>query len=306
MSKQKYFDTLQKEWDNILKKKNPYTKIRPCPACNNKKFNKIFIKKKLNFVKCKKCSHVFINPSFKSKIINNHFKNSATWDYWSKKILISKQQRNVEKKKYLEGVKYIKSLKKKNIKILDVGSASGNFVAIAKKNSWNIAAVEPSKFACKLLKKNFNCKVYNDYFENLDIKNKFDVITCWASFEYSYTPIKFVRKIKNLLNKNGTAIFYISGNSNSLIMKILREKCVGFLFNRINYFNPKSLEMILKKNFKKKKILSDVNDLDIIFNYLDYNDPYKEKKFKNSKLFNQKTIKSQVMGYKFLAIYEKK
>lgn len=306
MSKEKYFNALLKEWEIILKKKSPFSKVRSCPTCNKKNYNKIFIKKKLNFVKCENCSHVFINPPLKSIIIDNHFKNSKTWDYWSKKILINKYQKNIEKKKYKEGIKYIKSLKKKNIQILDIGSASGNFVSIAKKNKWNITAVEPSKYACKLLKKKYNCNVHNDNFENLKINNKFDVITCWASFEYSYNPIKFINKLKKLLYKNGTAIFYISGNSNSLVMKILREKCVGFLFNRINYFNPNSLDTILKKNFKKKKIFSDVNDLDIIYNYLNYNNPYLKKKIKNIKLFNEKMIKSQIMGYKFLAIYEKK
>ena len=307
MSKQEYFNSLINEWDLILEKKNPYSKVLPCPTCNNTKFNKIFEKKKLNFVKCENCSHVFINPPLKNKIIENHFKNSLTWDYWSKKVLIKKKQNNIEKKKYAEGVRYIKSLKKKNLQILDIGSASGNFVSIAKKNKWNVTAVEPSKYACNLLEKKFDCKIYNNYFENLNIKKKFDVITCWASFEYSYNPSKFISKLKKLLSKKGTAIFYISGNSNSLIMKILREKCIGFLFNRINYFNPKSLDTILKKDFKRKKILSDVNDLNIIYRYLDYNNPYSKTNLKkNIKLFNQKTIKSQIMGYKFLAIYEKK
>jgi 2-polyprenyl-3-methyl-5-hydroxy-6-metoxy-1,4-benzoquinol methylase len=305
MSKQEYFKSLLNEWDLILKKKNPYSKIIPCPVCKKNKFNNIFVKKKLNFVKCENCTHVFINPPFKKTIINNHFKNSVTWDYWSKKILINKQQKIIEEKKYVEGIKYIKSLSKKNLQILDIGSASGNFVGIAKKNGWNISAVEPSRYACELLKKKFDCKIYNNYFENLDFENKFDVITCWASLEYSYEPSKFIDKLKKLLNKNGTAIFYISGNSNSLIMKILRENCVGFLFNRMNYFNPRSLGTILQNKFKKKKIVSDVNNIDIVYNYLNYRNPYLKKKFKKELLFHEKKIKSQIMGYKFLAIYEK-
>ena len=36
MSKQKYFNALEKEWSLILKKKNPYSKIRPCPVCKKK------------------------------------------------------------------------------------------------------------------------------------------------------------------------------------------------------------------------------------------------------------------------------
>lgn len=45
MSKSKYFNTLMNEWDSIVKKKN-YSSIRPCPACEGTKFNKIFTKKK--------------------------------------------------------------------------------------------------------------------------------------------------------------------------------------------------------------------------------------------------------------------
>ena len=107
MSKKEYFDSILNEWDLILKKKNPYSEIKPCPVCKKNRINNIFVKKKLNFVKCENCTHVFINPPFKSTIINNHFKNSVTWDYWSKKVLVNKQQKIVEKKKYTEGVKYI-------------------------------------------------------------------------------------------------------------------------------------------------------------------------------------------------------
>ena len=75
------------------------------------------------------------------------------------------------------------------------------------------------------------------------------------------------------------------------------EKC----FLRANFF-----ELVRKVSNKKKKIFSDVNDLDTIYNYLNYNNPYLKKKLKNIELFNKKMIKSQIMGYKFLAIYEKK
>ena len=73
----------------------------------------------------------------------------------------------------------------------------------------------------------------------------------------------------------------------------------------MNYFNPRSLGTILQNKFKKKKIVSDVNNIDIVYNYLNYRNPYLKKKFKKELLFHEKKIKSQIMGYKFLAIYEK-
>jgi len=305
MSKTKYFDSLLNEWDSIIKKKKIFSSIKPCSACGSKKFKKIFKKKKLNFVICKNCTHVFINPPIKESVIINHFKKSKTWSYWSNKILNDKKQKKIEKKKYKIGVSFIRALKKEKIKILDIGSASGNFVKIALANKWDITAIEPSVYAYNILKKKYKCKIFNQTFEKSKIKEKYDVITCWASFEYSYNTKKFVEKINNLLNKNGTVIFYISGNSNSLVMKILREKCVGFLFNRINYFNPKSLDILLRKKFKRKKLISDVNNIDLINDFINYNSIYNNKK-NNSKLFNQKYIHKEVMGYKFFAAYKKK
>ena len=139
------------------------------------------------------------------------------------------------------------------------------------------------------------------------MKKKYDLITCWASFEYSTNPIKFIKKAIKHLNPKGKIIFYISGNSNSLVMRVLRENCVGFLFNRKNYFNPESLNYILKKNFVRKYIKSDLNNPEIVNNYLNYKKPYSiNKNLFNIKFFKNRFIQKKFMGYKFLTVYEKK
>ena len=45
MSKKKYFDSLFNEWDIILKKKNPYSKNKPCPVCKKIELIKYLLKK---------------------------------------------------------------------------------------------------------------------------------------------------------------------------------------------------------------------------------------------------------------------
>ena len=97
-------------------------------------------------------------------------------------------------------------------------------------------------------------------------------------------------------------------------MRTLREKCVGFIFNRTHYFNPKSLKIFMK-NFDYKELYkkSYYSELDILENYMNYNDPYDRKiNLVKSNLFDKKSINllnkvinSQDMGYKFLAIFKK-
>ena len=52
-------------------------------------------------------------------------------------------------------------------------------------------------------------------------------------------------------------------------MRTLRSDCLGFVFNRRNYFSPKSLDYLLSRSgFKLKKIFSDNNNLDSLENFL--------------------------------------
>ncbi len=308
--KENYFIMLYNEWDKIVSNKQNLKKTKDsCVICNSKKNKTIFIKKKLSFCICSICSHVFINPFIKPKVLEKHFEKSKTWGIWSKKILSNKSQKILEKKKYDLGIKEIKKLKKiKNI--LDIGSASGSFLNICKKMGFNVEGIEPSKESANYAKKRYNLNIHNSTFAKFKTNNKYDLITCWASLEYSNTIKQDIKKIKKLLNKKGKLLIYVSGNSNSIIMRILRSDCLGFIFNRRNYFNPKSLNYLLSSSgFKLKKILSDNNNLDSLENYINYQNPYKPfygNSFVIKNYFPKKLVSKKILGYKFLSIYEKK
>ncbi len=322
-NKIEHFSQLEKEW-NALKKIND-TKIRitekkKCPICNKTNKLKIIFKKKgLNFVKCGcyNSDHVFINPVIKSSILDKHFRNSVSWKTWAKKVLIKKKNDKDENKKFFESLKKITEFKKKIFNVLDVGCSTGNFLKYCDKNfKWNLYGIEPSYESFKVAKKQCgkrikidNCNLYS-----YKTDKKFDLITFWASLEYIQDINKALKKINKISNKNSIILIFVSGNSNSLIMRTLREKCVGFIFNRTHYFNPKSLKIFIKKfGYKELYKKSYYSELDIVENYMNYNDPYDKKtNLIKSNLFDQKStnllnklIDSKDMGYKFLAIFKK-
>lgn len=323
-NKIKHFSQLEKEWNYLQKKinlNNNITEKKNCPICGNKKKLKIIFKKKgLNFVKCNcnNSNHIFINPAIKSKILDNHFKKSQSWKTWAKKVLIKKIKDKSENQKFSDSIKKIKQFKKKKIcNVLDIGCSTGNFLRYCKKNfKWKLYGIEPSYESFKVARKycDKDISLTNCNLNNFKTNQKFDLITFWASLEYIQDINKAFKKVKKIANKDSIILIFVSGNSNSLIMRTLREKCIGFVFNRTHYFNPTSLKMFASKHgFKELFKKSYYTELDILENYYNYNDPYdRTKNKKNQKVIDKKLsnlfckiIDEKKMGYKFLAIFRK-
>lgn len=314
-NKSKYFTLTDNEWDKIVKKKN-FEKKKSCPVCQEKRGHLIFSKKKLNFFKCFNCSHIYINPFFKKNVIKNYFKNQKSWGFYLKNKLILKERIREEKYKYNLIKKVLgNSLNKK--KVLDVGCGPSLILKTLKSIKFHYDAVEPNDAVCRYLKRN-NINVYNSTFEEFNIKKKYDFVFFLASFEYLTEFTNNLKKIKNLLKTKKSKLFlWISGNSDSLIMRAMQSSCVGYIFSRKNYFNPRSLNYVLNKNgFRFLKNYQDnfnnlKKDILTVNNFYSYSsNPYKMNKknlsFNIKKFINLRIIKSFLLTYKFLAIYEKK
>jgi len=55
-----------------------------CPACNSKISKFLFKKSKFNFVECKICSTVFVNPRPSAKLLEEFYSSSKCMNYWAK------------------------------------------------------------------------------------------------------------------------------------------------------------------------------------------------------------------------------
>ena len=91
--------------------------------------------------------------------------------------------------------KYLKN-KIKNKSLLDFGCGKGKFLALAKKNTKNIAGLEISKQFVNHLSKKF--KMYEDIDK---IDQKFDIITLFHVLEHIPDQNKTLKKVKKIINK---------------------------------------------------------------------------------------------------------
>ena len=183
---------------------------------------------------------------------------------------------------------------------MDLGCSGGFFLDIVKKKGWETFGIEINKKEFNIAKKK-NHKVWNVELSKIDKKEKFDVITLWDVFEHIKDPHTILKEMKKRLNKKGL-IFLQVPNSHSIAAQILREKCNVFdPIEHVNLYNVNSLKKLFSlTNFKVVNIKSVIDELSVVKNFLNYDDPYLGN-FENSKKINfldKKVIHDNFQGYK--------
>ena len=186
-------------------------------------------------------------------------------------------------------------------KILNVLEIGGSSEFLAKKclklnkkiKSWKIIDPNP-----QLNKKSKDKKIYfiKGFFEKEIFYEKYDCIIHSHTFEHSYHPQKFLKKINSLLSENGYQIFSVP-----VLEYWLKKKFSNAInFEHTFYFDFKLLKFLLSmNNFKiiKKKIFNDRHSYFIL--------SQKKKSYKTVKLKpDYKKNKKMIFDYKKFLLSE--
>ncbi len=279
--------------------KNKFLEHRNCPSCGSKNNRKLLNKNGGTYVVCNNCEMIFINPVFKDKDLETHYRNNH-----SVRSEISLQEMDFLKYIFGKGLKLASKNFYKKGSILDVGCSSGVFLDMAKKNGWKTYGLELNSSEAKM-SKNKGHNIQEEKLENALFETKFDIIFFWDVFEHIKDGVKCLQICKKLLKKNGI-VFLQCPSRDSLALKILQENC-NMLdgLEHVNLYGYKSLKNICKRsNFSLISFETVISEIGVINNYLDLNDPYlgKTKNINNLfNLINEKSMHKMKLGYKFQA-----
>lgn len=152
----------------------------------------------------------------------------------------------------------------KGSKVLDAGCGLSTWVSLALRNKYKISGVdgEPDSInLCKKLYKGQDYRVGNLY--ELDYKdNTFDAVVMREVIEHFKTPEIAVKETARIL-KPGGAFIITTPNYNSLLLHIIEHTYNRFFGGECkpykddvhpSKFRPQTLDKVLKKYFKVKKI----------------------------------------------------
>ena len=163
------------------------------------------------FNECTKCKHMFAKHNFSiNKVYSKEYLN-----------LVYKDEFGIEKRfNYINNLPISLSdnkkralrihnffLKKKRLKLMDVGSGIGLFMNEMKKKNWSVSGIELDDRYVDYCKKKHNLKVRNISLNLLPNINKFDLITFNKVLEHLKSPYKLLKQAVLRLKKNG--IIYV-------------------------------------------------------------------------------------------------
>lgn len=89
-----------------------------------------------------------------------------------------------------------------NADILEIGGGEGIFLDLVKKSGFRVELLEPSVSAAARAKQR-GLKVYNDYFQNINLEKKYDLVCMAHVLEHIDDPLNALEHIKKLLRPNG-------------------------------------------------------------------------------------------------------
>lgn len=222
-----------------------------CDLCNGNSFEPIYEFNDWSLLECNNCGLRFgysQNMSNYKNIYDKSYFNSEN----AKKIGYSNYSKSREIK-LLTFEKFFKEIES-IIPIgshLDVGSAFGYSIEIAKRNGWYSEGVEISPYAVDISQKYINTKIHCTDFLSYSNRKQYNLITAWDVLEHLSSPNQFFSRVNLLLRKKGI-LALTTPLSNSLFAKLFGKKWFEYKWPEHKYYlNKKNLFSYCSRyNFK--------------------------------------------------------
>ena len=145
-----------------------------------------------NVVRCRFCGLGYLNPRPTVDEIGRYYPEG----YFSSRA--SQSERYMRQAEYVSGA---------SGRLLDVGTARGDFLAVMANRGWTVEGIEPFADACNP----FGMVIHRDRFPGQTRLRggRYDVITAWAVFEHLHDPASAFRECTRLLRPGGRLIVQV-------------------------------------------------------------------------------------------------
>ena len=249
----KYLELVTLDLAKIFSDRSIFIVIN-CPACKSKNYSLQFNKSGFTYVQCNDCDTLFVNPRPSLDNLMKFYKDSQATKFWIDEFFKPMADSRREKI-FRPRAKYITSIfpRRKGIKIADIGSGFGIFIEELK-YLWpdvDITVIEPSADMANICRWK-DLKVIESMLENINSGyNKFDLLTAFELLEHVQEPFAFIQKMFDLLNPGGY-IFMTMLNGLGFDIQLFWEMSKSvFPPHHLNFFNPSSIAVLLKRlNFE--------------------------------------------------------
>ena len=203
-----------------------------CVICDNEQLenfaNSSYMKLPIKY--CKKCNTYITGSS--EKEVRERSKEIYKKEYWDGRfaeLAIKSNYTDINSqgkyRQWISQVAYCKSFLKKGAKILEIGSGPGQTLYWFDKKGFKIEGLEPDERNAKMINEKLQKEICHIGFaEEIEIKEKFDIIWISHVFEHLFRPDEFLTKCLNHLNSKGIIFIEVPNCMNVEILSSSIEK----------------------------------------------------------------------------------
>lgn len=213
--------------------------MKQCIICNNNK--NLFLYP--GILKCPSCNHVFADSRFTDEELKELY--SREYFFGEEYSNYLADQRVLEKN-FQSRLKVLKSFCSFHSSLLEIGSAYGFFLNLARKDFQQTKGIDICTDGVQYAQKTFDLNVECREFLQLDFKEKtFDVICLWDTIEHLQAPQLYIEKIGQLAKK-GSLIAITTGDVASFNAKFRGKKWrLIHPPTHLHYFSQNSMVKLL-------------------------------------------------------------
>jgi SAM-dependent methyltransferase len=244
----KYLELARQDAEKLFSDKTLFLEI-PCPACGTSAQEPVIVKNGFVYCQCSGCDTLFVNPRPPVDGLRKFYAASTSARYWVNEFFRPVAEIRREKI-FKPRAEYITSrFTGINEGVIgDIGAGFGIFLE-EMQTVWpgcSLIAIEPSHEMAAICRSK-GIEVIEKSLEDVDgLGTRFDLLTAFELFEHLHEPKMFLKKIHGLL-KPGGFLFFTTLNGLGFDIQVLwRDSKSLSPPHHLNFFNPRSLSLLLR------------------------------------------------------------
>lgn len=230
---------------------NASTVKRNCPACQGPG-EAAFAKNGFEYAHCPQCSTLYVSPMPGKAAFRAFYVDSPSTRFWAETfypVTAQARRKYLWKPKALQICDFLRQYMGIPCLVVDIGGGFGLFAMELMSLGQDVLVVEPSAHLAQACR-SAGIRVVERFLEDVsgeDIGTEAKCFVSFELFEHLYDPEDFLRTLAKLMGPYDIFIFTTLSGTGADILALWQNSPSVNPPHHINFFNPKSIQILLKR-----------------------------------------------------------